>query len=265
MLQDEGFLEVDGASLEYRYVRPDAPGRPTLVFLHEGLGCVAIWRDFPDRLAEATGCGALVYSRAGYGRSSPVPLPRPLRYMHDEGLAALPRLLDAAGLDDVILVGHSDGASIALVHAGGADPRRRVRAVVTEAPHVLCEDLSVRSIREARRAYEEGDLRARLARLHGDHVDVAFWGWNRAWLDPGFMAWNIEEYLPAIRVPILVVQGRQDQYGTAEQYERIRAAAGGPVEVVLLDACGHSPHRDQREATLEAMRSFLERALIPAP
>ena len=234
------------------------------MFLHEGLGCVDIWRDFPDRLAAATGCAALVYSRAGYGRSSPVPVPRPLRYMHDEGLGVLPRLLDAAGLEEVVLVGHSDGASIALIHAGGADPGGRVRGVVAEAPHVLCEDLSVASIRRAREDFLHGDLRPKLARLHGENVDCAFWGWNRAWLDPGFARWNIEEYLPSIRVPLLVLQGRQDPYGTEEQIRRIRAWCGGPTEVLLLDDCGHAPHRDQPAVALEAMSGFVGRRLDPA-
>lgn len=256
-LAPEGHLEVGGARLEYRALPASAPDRPTLVFLHEGLGSVSLWRDFPDQVAAATGCGALVYSRAGYGRSSPVSVPRPLTYMQDEGLVVLPRLLDAAGLDDVILIGHSDGASIALVHAGGADPGGRVRAVVVEAPHVFCEDLSVASIRKAREAYQAGDLRARLARHHGDNVDVAFWGWNRAWLDPGFARWNIEEYLPRIRVPVLVIQGRDDEYGTEAQYRAIQAACGGPTRVVVLEACAHSPHRDQRAATLAAIASFV--------
>ncbi len=253
------FIQLGDVRLEYRRIPARAGGRPALVFLHEGLGCVGIWRDFPDRLAAATGCEAFVYSRAGYGRSSPVPLPRPLRYMHHEGLEVLPRLLDAAGLEEVILVGHSDGGSIALIHAGGADAGGRVRGVVTEAPHVLCEELSVSSIREARKAFLEGGLRDKLARLHGENVDCAFWGWNRAWLDPGFADWNIEEYLPSIRVPVLVVQGRQDPYGTEEQIRRIQASCGAPVEVVLLDDCGHAPHRDQPAAALEAMASFVDR------
>jgi pimeloyl-ACP methyl ester carboxylesterase len=248
-------LDLGDQRLEVRRIADGAPGRPVLVFLHEGLGSAALWRDFPDRLAAATGLGALAYSRAGYGRSSAVPLPRPLTYMHAEALDVLPRVLDALRLDDVILVGHSDGASIALVHAGGADPRRRVRGLVLEAPHVLCEELTVESIRKVSDAYQAGDLRARLARWHGDNVDVAFWGWNRAWLDPAFMRWNIEEYLPRIAAPMLVVQGRGDEYGSAEQYRRIAAARPG-TQVVVLEACGHAPHREQPEVTLRAMAAF---------
>jgi pimeloyl-ACP methyl ester carboxylesterase len=258
-LAPQGFVEVGGARLEYRWIAPATPGRPALVLLHEGLGCVALWKDFPDRLAAATGCGTFVYSRAGYGRSSPVPVPRPLTYMHQEGLDVLPRLLDTLGLEQVVTVGHSDGASIALVHAGAADAARRLRGVVLEAPHVLCEELSVASIRRAREAYERGDLRPKLARLHGDNVDVAFWGWNRAWLDPAFMQWNLEEYLPGVAVPVLVLQGRDDEYGTAEQYRRIERGSGGPVEVRVLDRCGHSPHRDQPQATLAAITEFVNR------
>jgi pimeloyl-ACP methyl ester carboxylesterase len=254
-----GWLEVGGARLEYRWIPPARPGAPALVFLHEGLGCVSLWRDFPDRLAAATGSGALVYSRAGYARSSPVPLPRPLDYMQREGREVLGPLLDAAGVEEAVLVGHSDGGSIALVHAGAADPRGRVRAVITEAPHVFTEDLTVRSIEAARDAYEKGDLRPKLARHHGENVDCAFWGWNRAWLDPGFLRWNIEEYLPGIRVPVQVIQGRDDPYGTEEQIRRIQRGVRGPVDVVLLDACGHSPHREQEQATLAAMTSFVAR------
>ncbi len=259
MLASAGSIDVRGARLEVRLVPAAAPGRTTLVFLHEGLGCVALWRDFPDRVAAATGCAALVYSRAGYGGSSPVALPRPLRYMHDEALDVLPALLDVAGQDDVVLVGHSDGASIALIHAGGADRRERVRGVVALAPHVLCEERSVASIRKAREAFESGDLRARLARLHGANVDVAFRGWNGAWLDPGFRDWNIEEYLPGIAVPVLAIQGRDDEYGTEEQIRRLVAGCGGATEVVLLDRCGHSPHRDQPAGTLAAIAGFVER------
>ncbi|HET6923484.1 MAG TPA: alpha/beta hydrolase [Anaeromyxobacteraceae bacterium] len=259
MREKRDFIHLDGARLEVQRIPAAAAGRPALVFLHEGLGCSDGWRGFPARLAAATGCEALVYSRAGYGRSSPVPVPRPLRYMHDEGLEVLPRLLDAAGLGEVVLVGHSDGGSIALIHAGGADAGGRVRGVIAEAPHVLCEDLSVSSIRKAREAFLGGDLRDKLARLHGENVDCAFWGWNRVWLDPGFAAWNIEEYLPSMRAPVLVIQGLQDPYGTGEQVRRIQAGCGGPTEVLLLDGCGHAPHRDQPATALDAMSGFVGR------
>ncbi|MET0395853.1 MAG: alpha/beta hydrolase [Longimicrobiaceae bacterium] len=255
-----GFLEAGGHRLEYAWHGPPPDAAPTLVFLHEGLGCVSLWRGFPERLAEATGCGALVYSRAGYGRSDPVPLPRPVRFMHDEGLRVLPEVLDAAGVRDAVLVGHSDGASIALVHAGSGTADR-VRALVLEAPHVFVEDVSVRSIAAIGEAYRHGGLRDRLARHHGANVDCAFHGWNGVWLDPEFRAWSIEEFLPRVSVPILVVQGEADEYGTLAQVEAVRGGAAGPVEAVVLPGVGHSPHRDAPEATLAAMARFVSAVL----
>lgn len=255
-LAASGVLALDGMALEYRWIAPPRPGAPTLVFLHEGLGCVALWKDFPDRVATATGCGAFVYSRAGYGRSSPVSLPRPLHYMHDEALAVLPQVLAAVKLGPVILVGHSDGASIALIHAGGG-VARDVLGVAVLAPHVMNEEICVASIRQAKQAYEAGDLRPRLARLHGDNVDCAFWGWNGAWLDPDFMAWNITKYLPDITVPLLVIQGHDDEYGSAVQYHAIATGCPGSVDVVVLNDCRHSPHRDQPEATLDCLVRFI--------
>jgi pimeloyl-ACP methyl ester carboxylesterase len=256
---DESPLLAGGHRLEYAWHGPPPAEAPTLVLLHEGLGCVSTWRDFPARLAEATGCGALVYSRAGYGASDPVPLPRPLRFMHDEA-AVLTEVLDAASVSEALLVGHSDGASIAIVHAGRErDPR--VRGLALLAPHVFCEDLTVRSIEAAAVAYERGDLRRALERHHGANVDVAFRGWNRAWLDSGFREWNLEEFLPGIRVPVLLVQGEQDEYGTLAQLDAIEAGCRGPVRRLVLRACGHAPHRDQPSATLEAVEAFVREVL----
>ena len=250
-----GRLDVEGVQLEYDWIGPPPGEGATLVFLHEGLGCMAMWKDFPRRVSEVTGLGVMVYSRQGYGGSDPVEVPRPLTYMHDEGLRVLPGVLDAAGIRSAILVGHSDGASISLIDAGGRrDPR--VRGLVLMAPHVFNEDLSVRSIEAARDAYEQGTLRAQLARYHGENVDCAFRGWNRAWLDPGFREWNIEEFLPAIEIPVLLIQGENDEYGTSRQVEAIRDQVAGPVELTMLPDCGHSPHRDQPGATLEAIGRF---------
>lgn len=211
---------------------------PDLVFLHEGLGSIAQWRDVPAQIAQLSGHAAFVYSRRGYGASDPVEVPRPLTYMHDEA-AALPALLEEEGIANPILVGHSDGASIAIIAAGSGLP---VRALVLIAPHVIVEDISVESIAKARVAYETGDLRQKLARYHRD-VDGAFWGWNRAWLDPGFRAWNLEEFLPRITAPVLVVQGEADEYGTLAQVELIRTQVAGPCEVLLVPGAGHAPHR----------------------
>ncbi|CAA7627473.1 alpha/beta fold hydrolase [Magnetospirillum sp. SS-4] len=259
-----GRIDLGDQFLEYKWLHPTAAGRPTLMLLHEGLGCVAIWKGFPERLAEATGCGVFVYSRAGYGKSSPVTVPRPLTYMHHEGLDVLPRLLAHLGLGDVVLVGHSDGASISLIHAGGT-PAETVRGVVAMAPHVMNEEVCVASIRLARTAYQTGDLRSRLLPLHHDNVDCAFWGWNHAWLDPDFMRWNLEEYLPGIRVPLMVIQGRDDEYGSSVQYESIRAKAGAGAEVVLLDHCRHSPHKDQPEAVLAAITRYVVSISVASP
>ena len=249
-------LTAAGLHLEYAWHGPPPADAPSLVFLHEGLGSVSQWRDFPERLAAATGWGALVYSRAGHGGSQPVPLPRPVRFMHDEALRVLPQVLDAAGIRAAVLVGHSDGGSIALIHGGGVrDPR--LRGLLLEAPHVFCEDVCVRSIEAMAERYAEGPLRAALERHHGSNVDVAFWGWNRVWRDPGFRAWNIEEYLPGIEVPVLVIQGEADEYGTLAQVEAIERGCAGPVQRLVLPGCGHAPHRDQPEATLAAMIAFV--------
>lgn len=252
-----GMLDLGDQHLEYHAYPAMSDGGPTVVFLHEGLGCVDMWRDFPARVAAATGCAVVVYSRAGYGRSTPVPLPRPLSYMTREGIEVLPRLLKKLGLDKVILVGHSDGGSISIVHAGCQAVHPGLMGVILMAPHVFNEELCVASIREAKIAFETGDLRARLKKYHGNNVDCAFWGWNGAWLDPGFWHWNIEEFLPTIHVPMMVLQGHDDVYGTAIQWQAICRQSGGPVEVVELEKCGHSPFRDQPKASLAAVTAFI--------
>jgi pimeloyl-ACP methyl ester carboxylesterase len=246
-----------GHRIEYERIGVGAAGRPTIVLLHEGLGSVAMWRDFPGRLAHATGCDALVPSRYGYGNSDPLTAPRGVRYMHDEALVALPELLDALAIERPILVGHSDGGSIALIHAGAGI--RPVSAVVTLAAHVLVEDLSVTSIAAAKVAWETTDLRAKLSRYHAD-VDSAFLGWNRIWLHPDFRAWNIEEYLPGIACPVLAIQGEDDEYGTMEQMRRIGAQVKD-ADLVSLPDCRHSPHRDQPDAVIEAITRFVDRVV----
>ncbi len=246
-------VDVAGHRLECVRIGTKLPG-PTLVFLHEGLGSVALWRDFPQRVAEATVLPTLVYSRAGYGRSTAIEAPRTPRYMHDEALGTLPVLLDALGIDRPILIGHSDGASIALIHAGSGV--RPVRALIALAPHVFVEDLSIAGIEQARLAYDRNDLRAKLGRYHAD-VDSAFRGWNDIWLSPTFRDWNIERVLPGIACPLLLIQGRDDEYGTLAQLDAIERGVSGPVERVELDDCGHSPHRDQPDATLTAIGDFI--------
>ena len=256
-LKDTGFLDIGAQRLEYRFVGP-LPGKaPTLVLLHEGLGCVGLWGDFPDELSAATGAGVLVYSRAGYGKSSPVKLPRPLSYMHDEARETLPRLLDAIGFERGLLVGHSDGASIAAIYAGSHQDHR-VGGLVLIAPHFFTEDPGIASIVEAKKAYETGDLRARLSRWHAD-VDNAFKGWNGVWLDPEFRKWDITEFLAYIRVPVLIVQGEDDQYGTIKQIEIAQQECYCPVEVALLPGARHSPQREAPDPTLKAISEFVAR------
>lgn len=254
-LNDSGHLAISPHSLEYRMLGPRPHAAPTIVMLHEGLGCVGLWGDFPDKLQKATGAGVFVYSRAGYGQSSPVALPRPLTYMHDEARDVLPALLDTIGFRRGVLLGHSDGASIAAIYAG-THQDHRVGGLVLIAPHFFTEDSGIASIAEAKRAYETADLRPRLARWHKD-VDNAFCGWNGAWLDPDFRRWDITEQLAYIRVPMLIVQGEDDQYGTLKQIEAAQEECYCPVEVALLKGAKHSPQREQPEATLGAITDFI--------
>ena len=253
-------IEAAGQRLECEWLGPapssDPDGPPTLVFLHEGLGCIAMWRDFPARLVEATGLGGFAYSRQGYGGSEPCVLPRPITYMHDEGLRVLPALLEAAGIRRAILVGQSDGASISIIFAGGT-PATGLAGLILEAPHVFMEECNVASIAEMQKAYDSGDLRQRLAKYHGDNVDCAFRGWSEPWLGPGFSSWNLEEYLPNIcarkPVPTLVIQGADDEYGTISQCQAIERGIGAEVTTLFMPNCGHAPHKDQYEQTLAAM------------
>ena len=246
-------LNIDGRRIEYRFVEPAVATGGDLVMLHEGLGSVSLWRDFPEQLAQATGCRTLVYSRHGYGRSSPLDTPRRVDYMHEEARIWLPAILRELGIRRPVLFGHSDGASIALIHA--ASPGSQVVGIIALAPHVKVEDLSVSNIAAAKAAYLETDLRARLSRHHED-VDSAFWGWNRIWLDPAFREWNIEGVLPSIHCPILAVQGEDDEYGTMEQIASIARSAPN-VKLLALPACRHSPHRDQPLAVLAAAEEFV--------
>ena len=254
MLAQSGSIEIGEHSLEYRQFGPDPADAPTLVLLHEGLGSAELWGGFPAELASATGAGVFAYSRAGYGASSPVPLPRPFGYMHDEAISVLPRLLDAIGFRRGLLIGSSDGASIATIFAGQVgDPR--VIGICLMAPHFFVEDETVAGAAAARAAYQTGDLRARLARWHS-HVDVAFHGWNDAWLDPGFRTWNITDALPLIQVPMLIIQGERDDYGTVRQIAAAEDGCFCPVTSVLLPGVGHQPWREATAATLAVITAF---------
>ncbi len=255
MIAGDGFIEAAGQRLEARWIE-GAADRPVILMLHEGLGSVSLWRDFPDQVAQRTGSPVLVWSRAGYGKSDSINLPRPLTYMHDEAIEVLPHIVAQLGGRPHVLLGHSDGASIALIHAGNC-PQPGLKGLVLMAPHVFVEDISLAGIEAAREAWEHGGLRERLARHHGPNVDCAFLGWNGAWLDPGFRSWNIEGFLPAIKVPCLLIQGRDDEYGTLAQVDAIARQASGPAATCILDACGHAPQKDQTAAVLDAIAKFL--------
>lgn len=249
-------VDVEGVALDIELLPADVAraDHPALVFLHEGLGSIELWRSFPDDVrAAAGGPAALVYSRAGYGRSAAARLPRPVTYMHTEADDVLPALLDRVGIERPVLIGHSDGASIALLVAGAGHP---VAGLVLLAPHVFVEDLSIRSIVAARETFDATDLRARMDRYHDD-VDAAFRGWNDVWLSPEFRSWNIEDRLPAIRCPVLLVQGEDDPYGTTAQLDAIGAGVRGPTRRVLIPNVGHAPHLEAPDVTTEAVAEFV--------
>jgi pimeloyl-ACP methyl ester carboxylesterase len=254
---EAGFLDIDGARLEFAAQGPAPQDAPTIVLLHEGLGCLALWRDVPRKLAAATGFGVLAYSRLGYGRSTPVALPRPLDYMTREAVETLPRIIDSVGVRRAILIGHSDGASIAAIFAGAFD-EPRLAGLALIAPHFFAEAHGLAAIGEAERAFAKGDLKARLAKYHAD-VEGAFYGWSRAWLDPAFARWSIAHSIERWRAPALAVQGEDDAYGTMRQIDEIHARARVNVETLLLPGCGHAPQFERASETLAALASFCRR------
>ena len=258
-LADQGFLDLGAMRLEYRMIGPRPNAAPAIVMLHEGLGSVGLWGAFPDKLAAATGAGVFVYSREGHGRSSPAKLPRPLSFMDDEAFNVLPRIFAAIGFQRGIFLGHSDGASIATIYAGGVQDHR-VRGLVLMAPHFFTEERGLAEIRRAGEAFDAGVLRDKLKRWHAD-VDGAFRSWIGPWLDPDFRKWDITEALGYIRVPILIVQGAGDQYGTLRQVEVAKEECFCPVETAILARARHSPHLDAPEVTLEAVAGFINRLL----
>ncbi len=253
----KGFLTASGKSLEYACWGCPPSEAPTLVLLHEGLGCTALWRDFPAKLAEATGFGVFAYSRAGYGQSDPADLPRPLDYMTREATEVLPEVLDAIGFERGVLVGHSDGATISAIYAGSVIDMR-VRGVVTMAPHFFTEDMGLTEIAAAKQVFDRGDLRDRMAKYHAD-PDNTFRGWNDSWLHPDFKEWNVSEVIDYIRVPVLAIQGKDDQYGTLAQIEELESRSYAPVDSVILYDCRHTPFLDQPEKVLSAIADFCAR------
>jgi pimeloyl-ACP methyl ester carboxylesterase len=250
------FVTVRGRSLEYQRIAAAADG-PTLVFLHEGLGSISQWRDFPAGIVAASGLPAIVYARYGHGQSDVLQQAHGADFMHREALEFLPELLRQLGIERPILIGHSDGASIALIHAGSGHP---VRGLALMAPHVFVEDISIEGIVAAKRAFEITDLREKLARHHRD-PGRTFYGWNDVWLSPEFRSWNIESFLPAINCPILAVQGHDDEYGSMAQVNAIARRAGGAVELLKLEQCGHSPQRDQPQIVAAAIVEFVKRCI----
>ncbi len=245
-------IAAAGRSLEYQWL---GKGAQTLVFLHEGLGSIGQWREFPAEVARATGCRALVYDRYGFGKSEMLAEPRVgVEFMHDAALNELPELLENLDVRDPILIGHSDGASIALIHAG----TYAVKGVAAMAPHVFIEDICIDSIAKAAQAFETTDFPSRLGKYH-KNPRKTFHLWADAWLDPAFRDWNIEEYLPRIDCPLLAIQGEGDEYGTMAQLDAIKRQVSGPCELVKLPDCGHSPHKDKKDETQSAIVGFVER------
>lgn len=234
--------------------------RPTLLFLHEGLGCVELWRDFPERLCQRTGCPGLVYDRLGHGKSSPLRQPRTIHYLHQSGLVELPQVIEALLPGrTLVLVGHSDGGSIGLIFAATQSPA--LKGMITEAAHVFVESVSIDGIREADAAFASGRLKKGLSRYHGAKTEALFKAWSATWQSPWFASWNIEYLLPAITVPLLVLQGRDDQYGSAAQVETIVAGAGGRVTPALLEDCGHAPHQEFPGLVLDLMTCYINRII----
>lgn len=250
-------LSVNGVGIEYACYGPPPGAAPTIVMLHEGLGCTALWRDFPRKLADATGCGVFVYSRQGYGQSDPVELPRPLDFMTREAVDVLPALLDAIGFQEGVLFGHSDGATIAAIY-GGSISDMRVRGLILMAPHFFTEPDGLAEIAKTAEAFKATDLPQKMGKYHAD-VNGAFRGWADTWLDPRFKDWNVAEVIDYLRIPVLAIQGRDDQYGTLAQIAEVEDRAYSPVDTLILDDCRHAPHQEQPEATLAAVQDFMAR------
>lgn len=255
--KQSGTLTADDKTLEYACFGPAPDQAPTIVLLHEGLGCVALWQEFPSLLVKETGCGVFVYSRAGYGQSDPVTLPRPLDYMTHEATVVLPQVLDAIGFRNGVLLGHSDGATIAAIF-GGTVPDYRVRGLILMAPHFFTEPMGLAQIEQASHRFDTTDMPARMARYHRDPAN-AFNGWCDAWLDPGFRDWNVADVIDYLRIPVLAIQGRDDQYGTLAQIDEITTRSYAPVDLAILDDCRHAPFAERPDQTLSAVSEFIAR------
>jgi pimeloyl-ACP methyl ester carboxylesterase len=255
---DEGIQRIQHHRLFYRRLTPSrggSPEQPNLVFLHEGLGCTAMWHDFPARVVEDTGLCGISYDRSGYGRSHGTSPPRGKNYLQIEAREILPRFLESQKIEKAVLVGHSDGGSIALL-AAAACPEK-ISGIVTEAAHVFVENLTLEGIRDTVAAYETRDLEKRLGRYHGAKVRDLFFAWADTWLSPSFRDWNIEGCLDKIQCPSLVIQGLEDPYGTVLQVQSIVAGIGAQATPLLIPECGHAPHRDAPAQVCRAIVEFV--------
>lgn len=250
-------LVVGGKRLEYSCFGPSPDQAPTLVMLHEGLGCVALWREMPERLAKETGMGVFVYSRQGYGQSDAADLPRSLNFMTQEATEVLPDVLSQIGFQRGILLGHSDGATIAAIYAGSVIDHR-VRGLVLIAPHFFTEEMGLAAIRATAEEFDSGDLASRMAKYHSN-PENAFQSWAGAWLDPGFKSWNVADVIDYWRIPALAIQGRDDEYGTLAQIQEIEDRTYSPVDTLIVDHCGHAPHFERPELVTPEIVQFSER------
>ena len=250
-----GKIRVNGKALEYACFGPSPRSAPTFVLLHEGLGCVALWKDFPKRLVAETQCGVFAYSRSGYGQSDPADLPRPSNYMTLEALEVLPKVLNRISINRGILLGHSDGASIASIYAGSVkDPQ--VAGVIVIAPHFFAEKMGLKAIAEAKVSYSSTSLKQKLAKYHRNS-DHTFWGWHDSWMHPDFKSWNISSAIDGINVPVLAIQGKNDEYGTAAQLKEIELRISSKYSSEVLENCGHAPQFEKPEQTLRSIRKFV--------
>ncbi|MBL7180504.1 MAG: alpha/beta hydrolase [Pseudomonadota bacterium] len=258
------YVDVGGCALRVKRIEPSvavaAESNPMLVFLHEGLGCIELWRDFPETVCVSTGCAGLVYDRKGYGGSDAYKGPWPLDYLHKESQTYLPGLLQACDITKAVLIGHSDGGTIGLMTV--AMHGERICGVITEAAHIFVEDITLEGIRRAVKAFESTELKDKLARYHGENTETVFRRWADRWLSPEFYDWNIKDYLPRITCPLLVLQGQDDEYGTAAQVEGIAALVSGPVATKLIADCGHVPHFQAKETVLDEVTRFIKARIL---
>ena len=256
MHREDGVLDIDGLSVEYRKFSGSKTD-PTIVLLHEGLGSISAWKDFPELLCDATGMSVFLYSRVGYGNSSPIELPRSIDFHSDEAVRGLPKVLAAAQIERCILIGHSDGASIAIIYAGTKSIDHQVERLILLAPHILAEKKCITAVGHAISAYENGKLRKALRKFHGENTECAFRGWSGVWTDLQFSRWSIEEYLSSIKIPVLAIRGKDDPYNTTIHLDSIKEKVSGEVQCFNLSNCAHAPHQDQETQVLRLIKEFL--------